>query len=158
MPTTKSSPTARADAVDDFLQETHPMLERAAPLVVAAVAVRREELCDEVAAVGRVDLDAVVPTLARSDCGIAWAWISSSMSSAPPSSASRASPGTDVTRADERQLRDQARGLTARVAKLAEDLRAVLVDGVGHHLVLWDDRVVEALGASGTASRFDGRH
>ena len=134
-----------ADAVDDLFQEPHPMLERAAPLVVATVAVRREELRDQVAAIGRVDLDAVVAAFAcpHGRIGVGLDQLLDVLGLGLLRHLEHRRAG-DVTRADERQLRNQARGLTARVAKLADDLRAVRVNGVRDHLVFRDDRVVEA--------------
>ena len=134
-----------ADALDDLFQEPHPMLEGSAPFVVATVAIRREELRDQVAAIGRVNLDAVVAAFAspHGRLGVGFDQLLDVLGLRLLRHLEHRRT-RNVTCADERQLRNQARRLTARVAKLAEDFRAVLVDGVGHHLVLRDDRVVEA--------------
>lgn len=103
-------PDGGADAVDDLFQEPHPMVERAAPLVVAAVAIRRKELRDQVATIGRVDLDAVVAALARPHgrIGVGLDEILDvfRLGLLRHLEHRRA---RDVAGADERQLRDQAR-------------------------------------------------
>ena len=138
-------PDAVADRVDDAQRQPHPPLEVAAVLVLALVHVGREERREQVAAVGRVDLDAVEARgldVARGE-GMALDHLVEvlGLHRLRHLAVERA---RDRRRGHQRAHGVGAVALAAGVAELGDDRSPVLVDGIGDRAQTGHDRGVVA--------------
>ena len=141
----KSRPDRRARAPHDLHRKANPVLERAAPFVVAVVGLRRDELVDEVT-LGAHDLDAVVAGALRERR------TADERGDRPPDAPrAQAARAERTDRRPRRGRRDGKRviGVAPRMQDLHRDPAALGVHGIGDELVPRDlpgERQLRSLG------------